>query len=95
MNYRVYILLDIVDGRAEQVAQVLRSSLGVVMADVLEGPPDVIIVMEVPERQRLAKLVIEVLTVVEAVTENVRLLPIRDRASVNTFLKASCQKSRK
>lgn len=94
MNYRVYILLDIVDGRAEQVAQVLRSSLGVVMADVLEGPPGVIIVMEVPERQRLAKLVIEVLTVVEAVTENVRLLPIRDRASANTFLKASCQKSR-
>jgi len=45
MGARVYILLNIVDGKAGQVAQVLQESPGVVMADALEGPPDVIIVV--------------------------------------------------
>ena len=95
MNDRVYILLDIVDGKAEHVAQVLRSSPGVVMADVLEGPPDVIIVMEVPKRRRLAKLAVEALAAVETITEHVRLLPARDRSSANTFPKSLCQNGKK
>ena len=48
MNARVYILLDIVDGKAEQVVQVLQEIPGVVMVEALEGPPDMILVMEPP-----------------------------------------------
>jgi len=36
MRERVCILLDIVNGKAEQVVQVLRESPGVVMADAIE-----------------------------------------------------------
>lgn len=78
MNDRVYILLDIVDGKAEQAVKVLRESLGVIMVDALESPPDVIMVMEAPERQQLAKQTMQALASVETITEHVCLLPARE-----------------
>jgi len=79
MNARVYILLDIVDGKAEQVAQALQGSLGVVMADAVEGSPDVVIVMEAPNREQLAKLTVQALALVESMTEHLCLLPVSER----------------
>ena len=83
MDYRVYLLLDVVDGRDEQVAQVLREGPGVVMADALEdaleGSPKVVVVIEAPERKQLAKWTIEALASVEMLTEQVRLLHTRNR----------------
>ena len=81
MNARVYILLDIVDGKAEEAAQILQESPGVVMADALEGPPDVVVLIEAPKRERLAKWTIEALSSVETLTEQVRLLPTRDESN--------------
>ena len=78
MKDKVYILLDVMDGKAEQVVQVLQEIPGVLMVDALEGPPDVILVMEAAERQHLAKLTIDALASVEMLTEQVRLLPTRD-----------------
>ena len=83
MGERVYALLDIVDGKTEQVAKVLRESPGVVIADAVEGPPDVVIVVEAPEREQLAKLTIGALASVETMTENVCLLPVRDGLNAN------------
>lgn len=77
MSDRAYVLLHIVDGKAEQAVKVLRKSPGVVMADALEDPPDVIIVIEAPERQQLAELTVQALASVESITENVCLLPTR------------------
>jgi len=91
MSDRAYILLDIVDGKAEQVTKVLRENHGVVMVDALEGPPDVIIVMEAPKRQQLAKLTIQALASVETMTEHVCLLPARDKLNTATFPKLSRQ----
>jgi len=84
MNARVYILLDIVDGKAEQVAQALQGSLGVVMVDAVEGPPDVVIVMEAPNRQQLAKITMQALASVETITEQVCLLPAREKINTAT-----------
>jgi len=84
MGDRVYILLDIAYGKAEQVAQVLQESPGVVMADVVEGPPEVIVVMEAAEQERLVKLTIQALASVESMTEHVCLLPARDRLDTDT-----------
>jgi len=88
MNDRVYILLDIVDGKAEQAVKVLRKSRGVIMVDALESPPDVIVVMEAPERQQLARQSIQALASVETITEQVCLLLViemlNERASIRT-----------
>jgi len=79
MNAKACILLDIVDGKAEQVVQVLQEIPGVAMVEAIEGPPDVIIVMEAAERQHLAKLTIQALALVEPMTEYICLLPTRER----------------
>lgn len=81
MNDKAYVLLDIVDGKAEQVVQVLQEIPGVVMVEALEGPPDVILVMEAAERQHLAKLTIQALALVESMTERLQLLPARDECN--------------
>ena len=78
MKDKVYILLDIVDGKAEQVVHILQEIPGVLMVDALEGPPDIVVVIEAPEREQLAKWTIEALASVEMLTEQVRLLPTRD-----------------
>lgn len=73
---RAYILLRLAKGDPQRVAQSLRHELGVLMADPLEGPPDVIVVVEAPGRQELADLTVRALSSVENMIENVRLLPI-------------------
>ena len=85
MNERVYILLDIVHGKAEQVVYVLRESPGVAMADAVEGSPHVVVVIEAVERQRLAKLTIQALASVETMTENVCLLPAKHGLNSKMF----------
>ena len=75
MDNRAYVLLDIMDGKAKQVPQVLRKSPGVVMAAAVEGPPDVIMVVEASDRQKLAGLTGQALAAVESMTENFLLLP--------------------
>ncbi len=77
MSARVYILLDVVAGTSGQVTEALRGKPGVVMADPLEGPPDVIMVVEAPKQQKLAELTIQALASVEAVTEGLRLLTLK------------------
>ena len=51
---RAYILLHVSDGSADYVVQSLRSKPGVAFADLLEGPPDVIMMAEADDRLKLA-----------------------------------------
>jgi hypothetical protein len=87
MGTRVYVFLDIVDGKSEQVVKALRSNLGVAMADQLEGTPDVIVVVEASERQELAELTNKALASVEAMIEGVQLLPAQDELDSHAFAK--------
>ncbi len=75
MSARAYVLLHIMEGKCHQAAQALHGMPGVLMVDIVEGPPDVIIVVEAAERQKLAELTVRALGSVETMTENVRLLP--------------------
>ena len=89
MNDRVYILLDIVDGKTEQAVKVLRKSHGVIMADALESPPDVIVVIGAPTREQLARLTVQALASVESITEQVSLLPSRDMLNAKASTRTS------
>ena len=75
MISRVYVLLNVTGGKPDEVAQTLRRKPGVVAVDVLEGPPDIVMVVEASTRQRLAELTIQALASVEATTQAVQLLP--------------------
>jgi len=79
MGVKVYVLLDVMDGKSEEVAQILRGKPGVVKVDQLEGPPEVITVVEAYDRQELADLTMQALASVETMTEGLQLLPTRGR----------------
>lgn len=72
---RVYILLDVIEGKAEEAAETLRGNPGVRLADVLEGRPNVVAVLEARSRRQLAELTNHALALVEGVTENLQMLP--------------------
>jgi hypothetical protein len=84
MSTRVYLLLDVVKDKSDQVAENLQGRPGVVIADPLQGPPDVIIVVEASDRQSVAELAIRALASVETVTNGLRVLPTRD--GLNTHM---------
>ncbi len=79
---RAYILLDIRKGKLVEAAGVLQSMRGVVMADPLEGPPDVVMVIEASDRQELARLTNRALASIEALIEGLNLLPVQNSSSI-------------
>jgi hypothetical protein len=77
MGVRAYVLLDVAKGKSQDVARALRGKRGVVMVDVVEGPPDVVAVLEASERLILADLVTQASEAVESLINRVYLLPVR------------------
>ncbi len=77
MSVRAYVLLDVMEGKVEHVARTLKSKAGVKMVDVLETPPDVMMVVEAARLPKLAQLTIRALACVEAYTESIQVMPSR------------------
>ena len=86
---RVYILLDVMDGKADQVAGKLRCMAGIRIVDVVEGQPDVIAVVEAPERHKLAETTMRVIFLVENMIEDLKLLPARNGLGSHNSLESS------
>lgn len=84
MSERAYLLMDITDGKHRDVIQSLVSKPGVTTVDMLEGPPDILVVVEGATRNELAELTVDALSSVESYTENVRLLPGRHSPGVHS-----------
>jgi hypothetical protein len=53
MGLRAYMPLDIADGKPEQVVRVLRDRPRVVMAGLLERPPDMIVIIKACEHRKV------------------------------------------
>jgi len=78
MSAKVYLLLNVSNGNSNQVIETLKGQKGVIIADMLEGPPDLIIVIEAPERQKAAEYLMRILDVVGNVFEDMLVLPVRE-----------------
>jgi hypothetical protein len=78
MSVRAYMLLDIVDRSCENTVQMLRSRREVILADRLEGYPNIIAVVEAIDRQSLAEAIIPVLDCLEGITEDLHLMVTQD-----------------
>ena len=91
MSDRVYLLLNVAEGKAEQVAGKLKHITGIRIVDLIEGQPAVIAVVEAPERHRLAELTIRAISSVETMIEDMRMLPARVRPGRNSSLEPSCR----
>ena len=71
---RVYVLLSITDGHSEQAARMLQGIPGIKNADLLEGVPNLLVTVEAPDRMKLADLLMEALSGLDGITEDLRLL---------------------
>jgi hypothetical protein len=85
MSARVYLLLDILEGKTGHAIQTLRHAEGVIAADTLEGNPDILAVIEAPDRQKLVELMMPVLQSLDHITEDLHLLMTRQDNSVSCF----------
>jgi len=86
MSSRVYMLLDILDSKYEYALHILQNIGGVIMTDTLEGHPNVMVIVEAPDRQRLVEMIMPVLGSVDHVTEDVHLLVSQgDRPPIRFF----------
>jgi hypothetical protein len=72
------MLLDIVDRSCEYAVRMLRSQAEVILADRLEGYPNIIALVEAADRQSLAAAIIPVLDCIDGITENLHLLVTQD-----------------
>ena len=95
MSARVYMLLDIVDRSCEYAVQMLRSRAEVILADRLEGYPNIIAVLEAADRQSLAEAIMPVLECIDGITENLLLLLTYDNEITPDLLTSSNSKPRK
>jgi hypothetical protein len=93
MSARVYMLLDIMEGNSTYAIQTLRSTEGVVIADTLEGHPNILVIIEAPDRQRLVELMMPVLGSVDHITEDLHLLVTRENSLPPRFFDAGSMKS--
>ena len=87
MSEGVYILIDVTEGKAGQVAETLRGQPGVKMIDLLEGPPDVVVILQARSRQKLAELTNRALALVENITEGIQVLPVQNEQNTRTIRK--------
>lgn len=72
------MLIEVADGHCRRVAQTLKRKPGVTILDVLEGPPDILVMVQSHNRQKLAELTVNALVSVEDLTGSIQLLPAMD-----------------
>ena len=87
MSDRVYLLLDVTEGKVNQAAGKLRRIAGIKIVDVVEGKPDIIVVVETPQRQKTAEQIMRAVSSVEGMIEDLRLLPAYAGPAAKTGLR--------
>ena len=95
MSARAYMLLDIVDRSCEYAIQMLRGRAEVIIADRLEGYPNIIAIVEAADRRSLARAIMPVLGCINGITENLRLLLTYDNEISPDLLTSSNSKPHK
>jgi hypothetical protein len=95
MSARAYMLLDIVDRSCEYAVQMLRSRAEVILADRLEGYPNIIAIVEAADRQSLAAAIMPVLGCIDGITEYLHLLVTQNNEISPDLLTSSNSTPRK
>jgi len=79
MSAKVYILFAVSEGKCGSVIQILQRKAGIVVAEQVEDPPNVVVTLiEASDRQKLAQLTECAVASVEKMTECYQSLPVCD-----------------
>jgi hypothetical protein len=82
------MLLDIPENKSADAMQILKTTGGVVIADKLEGHPNILVIIEAADRERLVEQMMPVLDSVDHVAEDVHLLVSQENALTPCFVNA-------
>jgi hypothetical protein len=83
MNSKAYILIDVADGRASEVLAMLQRRPSMAAVDGVKGPPDMVMVVEADEAQKLAEVTVKALTPASHLTDSIKCLPVSHRGVEN------------
>ena len=75
MSFKAYIIMESPTEKTAKLVSTLRNRPGVVTIDVLEDSPQLIMVIEAPERKKLAKLTVQAISAIDSITSVTQLLP--------------------
>ena len=76
---RAYVLLRTAVNHRKQAIRILERQAGVVAADLVEGPPDIVLIIEAADRHELASILAKAMASVESMTDGIELLPTQTR----------------
>jgi DNA-binding Lrp family transcriptional regulator len=76
MPKKAYVLIETETSKADAVAKVLQSKPGVVAADVVTGPYDVIAILQGKDADDVARMVIHEIQVVKGVSHTMTCMAI-------------------
>ena len=78
---RIYVLLSITAGEKEHAAVQIRKVPGVRMVDLLEGNPNLLLMLEASDRYKLADSLMKALSAPGDIIEDLRLLITSEQKS--------------
>ncbi len=74
MSFKAYVIMDSPAEKTANMVRTLRKKPGVVSVDRIEDSPQVIMVVEAPERRRLAKLTVQAISSADSIATVMQLL---------------------
>ncbi len=87
MTARAYLLLDIVEDKIEEAVKELLNNAGIIRIDILEGSPNAIVTIEASAQKRLSELTLRAFALVKEFTNQVHLLPVREKFAAAAYSK--------
>lgn len=79
---RAYLFFHTLTDSPEKVAAIVRNQPGVVMVDILDSLPEIVVVLSAPGRQKLADRIMQTIASVDGMVEETNLLPTKTGCSV-------------
>jgi hypothetical protein len=74
MTFKAYVIMDSPAEKAARMVRTLRNRPGVVSVDLLEDSPQLIMVVEAPQRKKLAKLTVHAISSADSMATVTQLL---------------------
>ena len=91
MKTKAYVLLEVPENKYKAVFMALQGKAGVVALECIEeGPPDIVLTVEAPNREKLAQLTVSAIATVEDMADRYTLLPVCDHLIDSSRIQTLC-----
>jgi hypothetical protein len=94
MTSHAYLLLDIAEDKIEKAVKELLNNAGIMRIDILEGSPNALITLEASAQKRLSELTLRAFALVKEFTNQVHLLPVKEKYAVAAYSKNTRRKKK-